>query len=147
MRSILNRLNLPGNLENERLHPSYIHLSPEWKLVIDGTWLGLSGTNYIEWLSERWKLMAQIYLNNSNKIELIRYEDFLTDKEQSIKNLACRIGLNPILDISDKVDIQYQPRGKQNVSWSDFFENKNLMRIEKRCSNLMKSFGYHASVL
>jgi hypothetical protein len=142
IRSILNRLNLPGNLENENQHPQYVDISPEWKLVVNGRWLGLSGENYIELLSERWNLMSQIYLKNAPTIEMIRYEDFLKNKRQSIENLAAKLALGVKFDISDKVNVQYQPKGDRSVTWLDFFGKENLARLERRCKNMMEHFGY-----
>ncbi len=85
IRSILNRLSLPGNLT---------HLTPElqenipnylWRIILDGQPLGIEGNTYIEKLAYRWNRILEIYRQNQQNITLLRYEDFLADKQTAIK--------------------------------------------------------------
>jgi Sulfotransferase domain len=141
IRSILNRLSIPGNLINLK-QQQLQNISPEWRLLLNGDWLGLKGENYIEMLAERWNLSSDVYLCNFDNIILIRYEDFIKDKTGEIYKLSQQIGLKPINDITDRVNIQYQPAGNKNISWLNCFGQNNLERIESLCSKRMKQFGY-----
>ncbi len=141
LRSILNRLKLPGNLPD--LSPEVIaEMIPAWRLIIDGRWLGLKGDNYIERLAARWDLIASTYLAHANRMVLIKYDDFVKDKAGAIQGLAQALGREPGHDISDKVDVQYQSRGDRGVKWLDFFGAENLARIERVCSVRMQALGY-----
>jgi len=141
IRSILNRLGISGNLGN--IDPNTIpSISPEWQLVLDGQWLGLQGRTYIEILAARWNRVSDVYLEHTDEIVLVRYEDFVADKVETIEELARRLGLPQVNDIADKVDIQYQLRGNRDVSWEEFFGLENLMRIEQICGSRMEKFGY-----
>ena len=140
IRSILNRLSLPGHLP--QLQDSYLEtLPPGWK-GLTGSWLGLKGENYIEMLAARWNLAADVYLENEGNLTLIRYEDFCRDKCGEIYRLAERVGLTPVNDISNETNKQYQSRGNREISWLDFFGPDNLARIERICGDRMKKFGY-----
>lgn len=145
IRSILNRLGIPGNLQEldaaslEKLQPVK---RKGWKMMLEGGWPPVAGNNYIENLAYRWNLAGDIYTNNKDNMVLIRYEDFIKDKVGAIANLAREVGLDPVHDITDKVDVQYQPRGDRNVKWLDFFGAENLDRIEAICGDRMKLFGY-----
>lgn len=141
IRSILNRLRIPGDLAKlEEKHRDCI--SPAWDLVINGQWLGLQGGNYIEMLAARWNFMADVYLKSRNTMVLIRYEEFLKDKIGVIASLAQGLGLAPIRDISNKVNVPFQPPGERGVRWRDFFGEDNLTRIIDICRERMKLLGY-----
>lgn len=144
IRSILNRLSIPGDLPYlEEKHLSSLHAG--WRGTINGEYLGLEGKNYIETLAARWDLAAKTYLENADNITLIRYEDFCEDKVGEIERLARRVGLEPVSDISDMVDHQYQRRGDKNISWREFFGAENLARIEYICGERMEKLGYELS--
>ena len=141
IRSILNRVGIPGDLPClDRRHLK--NLPRGWDIVLDGTALGFEMHNYIESLATRWNLMVEVYLKNHANMFLMRYEDFLKDKAGEICRLAKELGLAPVNDVSDQLDIQYQPRGDRNVTWSSFFGKKNLEKIQHICGDYMKVFGY-----
>jgi hypothetical protein len=74
---------------------------------------------------------------------LVRYEDFMKDKVGEIVGLARRLGLEPAYDIADRVDTQFQPRGRlRGIPWLDFFGADNLAQIETICADRMQQFGY-----
>jgi hypothetical protein len=141
IRSILNRLQLPGNLSKLEAE-DWEKINQSWKLIVDNSWLGLSGENYIEMLAARWNFTSNVFLKNEQKMKLIRYEDFLKDKKGEITRLAKGLKLNPSKDISDKVDIQFQGRGNREVKWQEFFGPDNLSRIEVICGEKMKLLSY-----
>lgn len=141
IRSILNRLQLPGSLT--RLEAKqWQNMSQGWKLILDNRWLGLSGENYIEMLAHRWNFTSDVFLKNKERMKLIRYEDFLQDKIGEIANLAEALNLKPSKDISDKVDIQFQGRGNREVKRSEFFGKNNLSVIDEICGERMRLLNY-----
>lgn len=143
IRSILNRLNIPGNLtELESEYREEITKYPAWNLVLDGSWLGIEGNNYIERLALRWNFTADVFLENKDKMELIYYEDFVKDKIGVIAGIAEKLRLPQANDIADKVDIQFQPKGNRHVKGADFFGKDNLERINQICEKKMRIFKY-----
>jgi hypothetical protein len=144
IRSILNRVKLPGNLSRVDEF-QWAKIPPAWKLILDCRWLGLEGENYIELLAARWNLMADIFLKNRNRMRLVCYEDFLKDKIGKIARLAQDLELKQVNDIADKVDIPFQPPGNRNVKWIEFFGHDNLARIDRICCQNMKQLGYFPS--
>ena len=142
IRSILNRVNVPGNLESLGKSGNY-RIDPGFELVLGDYFPAIrSGNHYIEQLAERWNYFFDVYSNNKEHLVLIRYEDFNKDKPRAIAGLAEALGLEQKYDISDKVDIQFQSRGNRTISWQDFFGDENLLRIEKTCYTRMASLGY-----
>ena len=141
IRSMLDRLQIPGNLSQlDQNH--WQKITPAWELIINNQWLGIEGENYIEMLAGRWNYTTNIFWQHQDKMILTRYEDFLQDKIGELVRIANELGLKPLKDITDKVDIQFQPRGNREVKWEDFFGNENLRKIELICGDKMKLFGY-----
>ncbi len=142
IRSIFNRLQIPGDLKD--LGKKRFEALPDatWKMIMDGELFGVKGNNYIETQANRWNLALKIYKENAVNIELIRYEDFVKDKAGEITKLATRVGLKPVCDIAEYVDIQYQPRGDRNITWHEFFGSENLHLIETICRNGIENFSY-----
>jgi hypothetical protein len=145
IRSILNRLKVPGTIDE--LSGKYrSEITRAWELIIDGGWLGLDGANYIEMLARRWNYIAESYMKNADQIILLKYETFLIDKVGEISRLADTFGLDVRFDIAHRVDYQFQPAGDHNVSWADFYGPVNLARIESICREQMRTFGYDPSI-
>jgi len=141
IRSILNRLDLPGNAA--RLERPYAGLFAQaWNLCLDGAWLNLAADTYIETLAARWTLAVDTYLANRQRMAFIRYEDFEAGKVAEIERLARELGLTARHDITGKLDVAYQPRGDRSVPWHDFFGPENLAKIEHRCRAAMEKMGY-----
>lgn len=132
LRSFLNRRGIPGHLDE----------LPEDKQQWIGNLPPIAGKNYIEKLAKRWNLAADTYLNHQDEFILIRYEDFVANKVKTIQNLAKKSGLTPSQKIDDYVNLQYQPKGDRQISWTEFFQEKNLHLIETICSERMSYFGY-----
>lgn len=141
IRSILNRLSIPGHLKELELDKS--GMNEAWKNVFISPVGGLDqDRHYINILATRWNHTADVYLEHAKKIILVRYEDFVADKVGCIGGLAQALGIPQKRDISAKVDIQYQPRGDRKISWLEFFGEENLMRITDVCGGRMEKFGY-----
>lgn len=143
IRSILNRLKIPGN-ESNLNYELYSELErvPSWKLVLNSGWLGQQGDDYIESLAYRWNIATQIYLNNKEKFDLIKYETFKNDKVFQIDKLAATLGLEVKYDISDSINKQYQSKGNNSENILDFFGEENFETINKICSETAKEIGY-----
>jgi hypothetical protein len=73
---------------------------------------------------------------------LIKYEDFTKAKVSSIERLAGSLGLTPINDIAQTVDVQYQPPGDHSEAVEDFFGAINLRLIESLCRDEMMALDY-----
>ncbi len=144
IRSILNRLKVPGDLDDiggaERSR-----MTRAWQLILDGRWLGLDGANYIEMLAQRWNFIADVYTENGGRMQLLKYEDFTRDKIGELERLARTLGLEKKNDVSHRVDVQFQPAGDRGVRWDRFFGTENLSRIERICADRMAKFGYAIS--
>lgn len=141
IRSLLNRLEIPGHLKHvdqDRLE----EVGSVWNHIVDGTALGAKGENYIETLAIRWNRAAEIYLCNERFIHLVRYEDFLEDKEGQIAHLARRLGQPQVNDISKETEVQYHPQGNRDIPWSEFFSAQNLARIGRVCEENMSALHY-----
>lgn len=148
IRSVLNRLKLPGNLpalEGNWCKQLQKMPAKGWSLMLAGDLPHVEGSNYIERLAHRWNWATDTYQAHRDEIILLCYENFVQNKAESIRDLAQQVGLNPIHDISAQVNIQYQPRGNYRVNWLEFFGKDNLQRIETICGTRMQSFGYHLS--
>jgi hypothetical protein len=146
IRSILNRLDIPGNLRMlEGRHQESFLDKVGWKLVMEGRLPDVAGETYIDRLANRWNLVVETYISHKDDMTLIRYEDFVKDKVGAIADLARQIGVDPVHNIAAYMDVQYQPRGDHNITWIDFFGVDNLHRIEAICSSRMRYFGYEPS--
>jgi hypothetical protein len=152
IRSICNRLGLEGTakkacLPKEEMRGGNHH----WEMIISGNLPhieAVSGneTSFILNLAHRWTLAAEIYMKYENEMILIKYEEFLKEKENVIKIIARQLGVPCVNEISEYVDVQYQSKGNSMVNWGNFFGKDNLTSIENICATPMKKFGYHPSI-
>lgn len=141
IRSILHRLELPADpIEGEKRKADFN--SGGWFHVLNGVSPELPGSNYLEKMAWRWRASAERYLKESQSVRLIRYEDFRADKVSQIQRLATDLGLTPNFDISELVDVQYQPKGKSSGSYEEFFDREHLDMIGSIVDPLLESFGY-----
>lgn len=142
IRSILNRLKLPGDLSSLNVEEwPELRRSPAWRINLDSSWLGYCQKTYVDSQAYRWRLAAETYFSNSESFVLVRYEDFLDDKVISVETLAESLGLQVIGDISGVIDNQYQPKGQRVSDYNNFY-GENLKYIEEHCASLAKELGY-----
>lgn len=142
IRSILDRLGLPGDQPALSQQQFDSLPSPFWKMTIEGTVFQTAGKNYIETLALRWNRIVELYEQYTSRMLLLKYEDFYRNKAETIYSLARQLGFPLLSDISQLVDIQYQPKGDSSVTWIDFFGKDNLSAIEKICKEKMVKYGY-----
>jgi len=142
IRSILNRLEIPGDLENINFNDyDEIKKTPVWKLALQSNMFGLKSSNYIESMANRWNYVVNSYLSNSNNIVIVKYEEFLQNKADFIQKLIKDINLDYVQDIKYKTEIQYQKKGTSDVDLSKFFGD-NYEKIERICKINMNKIGY-----
>lgn len=139
IRSILNRVGLPGDLG---VSPDLSGIPEAWRRILDNEWLGLESTNYIGSMARRWNLAVETYERHADRFVLVRYEDFVRDKATTIESLAATLGLSSVYDIRDMVDVQFQPKGSRSVPLLDFFGKKNLGIIHEVCGTKAEILGY-----
>ena len=143
IRSILNRLKIPGNLEEIDFNQfSEFEKTPDWKLNLQSSMFGYNSFNYIEAMAFRWNHAVNIYKQHKDRIVLVKYEDFILDKKKYIEDLSLSLELTVKADISNYVNIQYQPKGKSEINLKKFFGVENYNNIEKLCKKNMEELGY-----
>ncbi|WP_417566824.1 sulfotransferase family protein [Marinobacter sp.] len=140
IRSILSRLNIPGNPADG--NPLLGNVTGTWSRVLNGTAPDMPGSDYLEKMAWRWRISAERYLENQEGVHLIRYEDFRKDKQGRIEKLAGKLGFDCLKDISPYVDVQFQPKGKMPSNLEGFFGKENLKRIDEIVLPVLKRFGY-----
>ncbi len=145
IRSILNRMKTPGSLKE--IDSQRLKNLPGYRIMLDAGIWGIDDTvNYVGMLAHRWNKAVDHYVHYQNQIVLAKYEDFFINKYEFIRHLASRLGITEKADITDKLDIQYQPRGDRDVPWEVFFGMDNLALIEHICGSRMELFGYNVTV-
>ena len=143
IRSILNRLNIPGKFDElSKEITDNLPGHKMWRDYVEGTIPRVGGNNYIEKLASQWNRVADIYTKHAETLTLIRYEDFVKDKIGSLVSLANSVGLGYKHNIDHLLDVQFQPKGDHSLSWLEFYGKDNLCRIETICGNHMRRFGY-----
>ena len=140
IRSILSRLKIPGNPTEGNQHLG--DMKGTWSRVLNGTSPEMPGSDYLEKMAWRWRISAERYFENQDRIHLIRYEDFRKDKKVRIEKLAGELGFQGLKDIASLVDIQFQPKGTRPSNLDDFFGIENLKRIDAIVRPVSKRFGY-----
>lgn len=134
IRSILNRLDLPGNKMNIRLED----VPPLWRSKFPG-----HGRNYIRDLAELW-LEANDqdpYMKNERCI-LIKYEDFKNSKEKAIASIVKKLDFPIKNSIQEIKDHPFQPTGTADVDLLEFFGESNAKVIQEICGKRMKELNY-----
>ena len=146
LRSILDRLETPGNLGNDIDAKLYERFGA-WKEVIDGRFLDVRHDHYVERLAARWVRAAQFYLAHRDEMLLVRYEDFIQDKVGVVKALVYALELEVVQTIIEAQHFQYQPRGtNRGIDWKEFFGSGNLVRIRNIIAPYLETFDYRLEV-
>ena len=130
----MQEINLDNHIELQK--------NPAWKLNLQSKMFGYKSQNYIEALAYRWNHAFNIYLQNKERIILVKYEDFLIDKKSLIEKLVINLGFSIKNDISNHVNVQYQPKGNSDIDLKDFFGEINYSIIETICKENMQKLGY-----
>ena len=144
IRSILDRLGVPGDRVEEAAEHRHRN-DRGWRLVLDGSWLGIDAPTILEHLAERWNLCADVHLDHPDDVVLVRYEDVVEDPTAASTALAASLGL-PLRrsEVSGRSTRRaHQPRGaNRGRAAEDFFGEVNLRTIERVCGPRMARLGY-----
>jgi len=141
VRSILDRLDLPGDLDAfppDRLAA----IPPAWRVVLDNRWIGVHADHPIESLAGRWRVAAEIAMNAGEDTMLVRYEDFTANKADEIDRIALHLGLERRADITAALDRPFQPPGRPRAVEEVF--GSNLERIRRVVAPVAAELGYDA---
>lgn len=141
IRSILKRLDLPGNPSPGPL-PRMRNPTRHWELILSGRLPKVTGDDYVDRLARRWQLAVDTYTEHRDQVVLVRYEDFLTDKVAELARLANDLGLAVTRDVSEEVDVSYQHPGDSEVDLLEFFGPQRIERITTLCGRGMQDLGY-----
>ena len=141
LRSMLQRLKLRGD-QNELSAAQLRRLNPTWRNILTGVDLGLSRDHYVSVLAKRWVRALEIFAQLKEQLVLIRYEDFNSNKIETIQFLAHAFGFIVTNDISSLLDRAYQPRAAVPTNLLEFFGRDNLARINEICAGQILNFRY-----
>lgn len=140
LRSILDRLNLPGQVSAVSLPDS---LRAPWGHVLDNTWMGAPAGNAVGSLAWRWARAVAVYQQSPGDFIRVRYEDFLADPENTIAELCVTLHLPQKRQIAHWKSHAFQPPGRnRGCKWLDFFGTEQLAQIEDICAEGMADMGY-----
>jgi hypothetical protein len=115
-----------------------------WRLVVDGDWLGLEGETPLEQMAQRWNLCADAYLRYPDTTVLLRYEDFVADRQAATRALAEGLGLFALPGWGAvAASRSFQPAGvHRDRPPEDFFGPEAIAVIDRICGERMAALGY-----
>ncbi len=145
IRSILDRLKLPGHLQN--LDVSTVKINRTWKSILAGEDIGLPNSHYVENLARRWLAATEFYERERQRLTLVRYDRFCADKPGTILWLARTFNLSARHDVTALLDHPFQRRGKPTRDWEGFFGQENMERISQICGPAATRLGYYSPTL
>ena len=131
IKSILDRLGLPGNLQRDSELPEF---NKNWqRLLLEG-----KGDNYVERLANKWyNVDSQLKLISEYSLTFeVQYEDFNEHKVQTIDSIIEFLNWERKNSIDQILNKPYQPRSANNISISDFFGD-NLVFLNNIFSNIL----------
>lgn len=115
-----------------------------WRLVVDGDWLGLAGETPLEQMAQRWNLCADAYLRYPDTTVLVRYEDFVADRQAATRALAEGLGLSSSPGWGAVAATRsFQPVGMhRGRPPEEFFGPDAMAVIDRICGERMAALGY-----
>lgn len=142
IRSILNRLAIPGDARQETVDAKLRELSEGWRRVLTGRTPDVAGSDFIERMAHRWNAAVDVYRSWADRVRLVTYEEFDRDKDGTIASLAADVHLEVKRPLGAAADRQFQPRGDRDIEWAEFFGERNLATIDRICGDRMRPLGY-----
>lgn len=144
IRSILDRVGLPGD---PRPLDALDRPEDGWSPILDNRHLDLDADDHVTALAQRWSYTTAIYRRHQDRLTLVRYEDFVADKLETIRDLANQLGIDSRQDIRPLLDVPFQPRGShRSVDPTTFFSDDALAIINRECSEGMSALDYEPIV-
>lgn len=107
--------------------------APLWQDIIGYS----SGNNIIEHLAHRIEKLDSLYLNNEVNLHLLKYENFITDKTNSLSLLLNDLNIKKINDASHLLNKQFQPKSI-SIKPDEYFTKAELELIDKICVSYTK---------
>ena len=145
IRSILDRLKLPGHLQS--LDVSTLKINRTWKSILSGEDIGLPRSHYVETLARRWLAATEFYGREHHRLTLVRYDRFCADKRGTVLWLAHTFNLSARHDVTALLDHPFQRRGTPTRDWEGFFGHDNMERIIQICGPAAMRLGYYPPAL
>lgn len=143
IRSIADRL----SLSKEDLCVTAENLSlpnRHWTLILSGALPPERGATVAEVLAHRWRRAAGEYLQNPGGFTLIKYEDFLQEKLETLRTGLTELGLRQKVDVAQWVDHQFQPKGKSTVATHERIGRGTWDSVTDICRRELIHFGYES---
>ncbi|SHJ16358.1 Sulfotransferase family protein [Mesonia phycicola] len=134
IRSILNRLNIPGNKKSINIES--IH--PDWQIHFS------SGESYVRDLAILYvKVYSQENYIFSDNCVLVKYEDFVEDKLTFIDGLLDEFDFEKKNDITNILDKNFQPKGQVVKDYVSYFGEENYNEIKAITEQVAQKFNYN----
>lgn len=141
VRSIYNRLDISGQIEAKKIPMSAMkNPTCQWDYIINGE-IGCS-KQVTERLAARIEETTVQYLKHNDKMILVKYEEFMSNKGKFIDELADNLGFEKKSDITDYLNNQFQPKGQSGITSDEFFSRENARLISKACPITLSEFTY-----
>lgn len=141
IRSIYNRLGISGQIEAKKIPMSNMkNPTCQWDYIINGE-IGCS-KQVTERLAARIEETTVQYLKHKDKVTLVKYEEFMSNKSKFIDELADNLGFEKKSDITDYLNKQFQPKGQSEISSDEFFSRESTRIISKACPITLSEFTY-----
>lgn len=140
IRSILDRLKVPGNLNSLEVHA--LKANRTWRAILSGEDLNLPPGHYVATLARRWLKAANCYDRLRTQLVAVLYDEFRANKRDVIGEVAQSFGLSATNDITPLLDHPFQRPGRPTCDFEGFFGQENLTRIEDICGPMAAQFVY-----
>jgi hypothetical protein len=142
IRSIFDRVGLDGrvsDISRVRFDPN---IPKPWISYLKGEYHNNGHQNPVRVAAKRWSQINEAILAHKDRIKIIKYENFVLAKEESILDLLYYAGFSHENEINDLVDVQFQPAGRTKIAPLQFFGDKNYAEIVKCCYATASKLGY-----
>lgn len=146
VRSILDRVHIdPHKLPMDIEEVDRLSIYPGWKKLLRGEIICQGDvTSLPETLIVRWRKAQRIYLANKKVFRILRYEDFMKDRELAIKKLAGDLDVPQRFSITNRISEQFQPKGAhRDESIYELFSNEVIKKMEELCEEEIRRLGYN----
>jgi len=122
-----------------------------WRDVVDMRYAGVAAENVLSALTRRWTLMAEMYFKYSHEVELLKYEDVVSEKyrQEHIQRVAHNLGVkDPHIDQALAVlGAQHQVQGDHHrpfdpAAWKAYLGDDIYNAIVLKAEPYMTLLGY-----
>jgi hypothetical protein len=122
-----------------------------WRDVVDMRYAGADEENVLSALTRRWTMMAEVYFNYSHDVELLKYEDIVSEKyrKENIQRVVRSLGVkDPQIDQALAVlGQQHQHQGGHHhpldpAAWKTYLGDDIYNSIVLKAEPYMTQLGY-----